>query len=171
MKYKKQLVSSMWRMWREVNPSIRELINDWPHFDDYCYLVDHMTNNAIGHCQEWIHVMELQLFDWVKLFSWVCIMGGIKIWVTFSLVYILPFLYNKFWLYITYYILITIDLYPNHQITKFVIFWWLACFRFTQRNLLRVYPKGIRFDSSNYNPVIGWMHGAQMVAFNMQVRF
>ncbi|WKA00625.1 hypothetical protein VitviT2T_018963 [Vitis vinifera] len=40
--------------------------------------------------------------------------------------------------------------------------------RFTQRNLLRVYPKGIRFDSSNYNPVIGWMHGAQMVAFNMQ---
>ncbi|XP_058110200.1 phosphoinositide phospholipase C 2-like isoform X2 [Magnolia sinica] len=40
--------------------------------------------------------------------------------------------------------------------------------RFTQKNLLRVYPKGIRFDSSNYNPFIGWMHGAQMVAFNMQ---
>ncbi|XP_071711968.1 phosphoinositide phospholipase C 2-like [Rutidosis leptorrhynchoides] len=40
--------------------------------------------------------------------------------------------------------------------------------RFTQRNILRVYPKGIRFDSSNYNPMIGWMHGAQMVAFNMQ---
>ncbi|GLT89185.1 hypothetical protein SLE2022_071800 [Rubroshorea leprosula] len=40
--------------------------------------------------------------------------------------------------------------------------------RFTQRNLLRVYPKGIRVDSSNYNPMIGWMHGAQMVAFNMQ---
>ncbi|PIN03371.1 Phosphoinositide-specific phospholipase C [Handroanthus impetiginosus] len=40
--------------------------------------------------------------------------------------------------------------------------------RFTQRNLLRVYPKGIRFDSSNYNPLIGWSHGAQMVAFNMQ---
>ncbi|XP_058110204.1 phosphoinositide phospholipase C 2-like [Magnolia sinica] len=40
--------------------------------------------------------------------------------------------------------------------------------RFTQKNLLRVYPKGIRFDSSNYNPLIGWMHGAQMVAFNMQ---
>ncbi|KAK3022799.1 hypothetical protein RJ639_046901 [Escallonia herrerae] len=39
---------------------------------------------------------------------------------------------------------------------------------FTQRNILRVYPKGIRFDSSNYNPLIGWMHGAQMVAFNMQ---
>ncbi|XVE59418.1 hypothetical protein DITRI_Ditri05aG0044800 [Diplodiscus trichospermus] len=40
--------------------------------------------------------------------------------------------------------------------------------RFTQRNLLRVYPKGTRLDSSNYNPYVGWMHGAQMVAFNMQ---
>ncbi|KAF8394919.1 hypothetical protein HHK36_018858 [Tetracentron sinense] len=40
--------------------------------------------------------------------------------------------------------------------------------RFTQQNLLRVYPKGVRFDSSNYDPLIGWMHGAQMVAFNMQ---
>ncbi|EPS72762.1 hypothetical protein M569_01992, partial [Genlisea aurea] len=40
--------------------------------------------------------------------------------------------------------------------------------RFTERNLLRIYPKGTRFDSSNYNPLIGWMHGAQMVAFNMQ---
>ncbi|KAL7611071.1 hypothetical protein Lser_V15G11407 [Lactuca serriola] len=39
---------------------------------------------------------------------------------------------------------------------------------FTHRNVLRVYPKGIRVDSSNYNPLIGWMHGAQMVAFNMQ---
>ncbi|KAK8513296.1 hypothetical protein V6N13_002043 [Hibiscus sabdariffa] len=40
--------------------------------------------------------------------------------------------------------------------------------RFTQRNLLRVFPKGTRVDSSNYNPFVGWMHGAQMVAFNMQ---
>ncbi|KAI4305278.1 hypothetical protein L6164_028652 [Bauhinia variegata] len=42
--------------------------------------------------------------------------------------------------------------------------------RFTQRNLLRVYPKGTRLDSSNYNPMIAWMHGAQMVAFNIQGR-
>lgn len=35
--------------------------------------------------------------------------------------------------------------------------------------MLRIYPKGMRFDSSNYNPLIGWSHGAQMVAFNMQV--
>ncbi|KAM7265542.1 hypothetical protein ACFE04_003225 [Oxalis oulophora] len=40
--------------------------------------------------------------------------------------------------------------------------------RFTQRNIIRVYPKGTRFNSSNYNPQIGWMHGAQMIAFNMQ---
>lgn len=40
--------------------------------------------------------------------------------------------------------------------------------RFTQKNILRVYPKGTRFNSSNYNPMVGWMHGAQMVAFNMQ---
>lgn len=40
--------------------------------------------------------------------------------------------------------------------------------RFTQKNMLRIYPKGTRITSSNYNPLIGWMHGAQMVAFNMQ---
>ena len=41
--------------------------------------------------------------------------------------------------------------------------------RFTQKNFLRIYPKGTRFNSSNYKPMIGWIHGAQMVAFNMQV--
>nr|XP_016505972.1 PREDICTED: phosphoinositide phospholipase C 2-like [Nicotiana tabacum] len=40
--------------------------------------------------------------------------------------------------------------------------------RFTQRHILRVYPKGARIDSSNYDPLIAWMRGAQMVAFNMQ---
>ncbi|XP_062172248.1 phosphoinositide phospholipase C 2-like isoform X2 [Alnus glutinosa] len=40
--------------------------------------------------------------------------------------------------------------------------------RFTQKNLLRIYPKGMRLDSSNYDPMLGWRHGAQMVAFNMQ---
>ncbi|CAK7331206.1 unnamed protein product [Dovyalis caffra] len=40
--------------------------------------------------------------------------------------------------------------------------------RFTQRNLLRIYPKGTRITSSNYDPFVGWTHGAQMVAFNMQ---
>ncbi|EPS61000.1 hypothetical protein M569_13801, partial [Genlisea aurea] len=40
--------------------------------------------------------------------------------------------------------------------------------RFTQKNILRVYPRGTRFNSSNFKPQIGWLHGAQMVAFNMQ---
>ncbi|XP_028803761.1 phosphoinositide phospholipase C 6-like [Neltuma alba] len=40
--------------------------------------------------------------------------------------------------------------------------------RFTQKNILRVYPKGTRVSSSNYRPHIGWSYGAQMVAFNMQ---
>ncbi|GAB4824533.1 hypothetical protein Ancab_007409 [Ancistrocladus abbreviatus] len=40
--------------------------------------------------------------------------------------------------------------------------------RFTQHNILRIYPKGMRIRSSNYNPMTGWMHGAQMVAVNMQ---
>ncbi|CAA0834407.1 Phosphoinositide phospholipase C 6 [Striga hermonthica] len=40
--------------------------------------------------------------------------------------------------------------------------------RFTQKNILRVYPKGTRVTSSNFRPINGWIHGAQMVAFNMQ---
>ncbi|XP_038980217.1 phosphoinositide phospholipase C 2-like isoform X2 [Phoenix dactylifera] len=40
--------------------------------------------------------------------------------------------------------------------------------RFTQNNLLRIYPKGTRVTSSNYSPLLGWMYGAQMVALNMQ---
>ncbi|KAK7317844.1 hypothetical protein RJT34_02414 [Clitoria ternatea] len=40
--------------------------------------------------------------------------------------------------------------------------------RFTQKNILRVYPKGERIQSSNFRPHLGWMYGAQMVAFNMQ---
>ncbi|CAN7067298.1 unnamed protein product [Brassica rapa subsp. trilocularis] len=39
---------------------------------------------------------------------------------------------------------------------------------FTQKNLLRIYPKATRVTSSNYKPFSGWMYGAQMVAFNMQ---
>ena len=34
--------------------------------------------------------------------------------------------------------------------------------------LTRVYPKGTRFDSSNYNPLPGWAVGAQYVALNYQ---
>ncbi|KMZ66674.1 Phosphoinositide phospholipase C [Zostera marina] len=40
--------------------------------------------------------------------------------------------------------------------------------RFSQKNIIRVYPKGLRIGSSNYDPFPGWVNGAQMVAFNMQ---
>ncbi|XP_021720664.1 phosphoinositide phospholipase C 6-like [Chenopodium quinoa] len=40
--------------------------------------------------------------------------------------------------------------------------------RYTQKNILRIFPKVTRFNSSNYEPILGWMYGAQMVAFNMQ---
>jgi phosphatidylinositol phospholipase C, delta len=33
--------------------------------------------------------------------------------------------------------------------------------------LTRVYPKGTRFDSSNYNPIPAWSLGAQYVALNL----
>ena len=41
----------------------------------------------------------------------------------------------------------------------------LAC---TERQLVRTYPKGVRFDSSNYNPLPMWNCGMQMVALNYQ---
>ncbi|KAK6122041.1 hypothetical protein DH2020_044212 [Rehmannia glutinosa] len=56
----------------------------------------------------------------------------------------------------------------EQELEKAVVTYAKDIVRFTQKNLLRVYPKGTRVDSSNYNPLIGWMHGAQMVAFNMQ---
>ncbi|KAL0336762.1 UNVERIFIED_CONTAM: Phosphoinositide phospholipase C 2 [Sesamum calycinum] len=56
----------------------------------------------------------------------------------------------------------------EEKLEKAVVTHGTEIVRFTQRNLMRVYPKGTRIDSSNYNPLIGWMHGAQMVAFNMQ---
>ncbi|TQD75991.1 hypothetical protein C1H46_038478 [Malus baccata] len=56
----------------------------------------------------------------------------------------------------------------EQQLEKAAVTYGKEIVRFTQRNILRVYPKGIRVDSSNYNPMIGWSHGAQMVAFNMQ---
>ncbi|KAJ4979151.1 hypothetical protein NE237_009931 [Protea cynaroides] len=56
----------------------------------------------------------------------------------------------------------------EQELEKAIITHGTEIIRFTQQNLLRVYPKGLRINSSNYNPLIAWMHGAQMVAFNMQ---
>ncbi|KAK8940047.1 Phosphoinositide phospholipase C 4 [Platanthera guangdongensis] len=56
----------------------------------------------------------------------------------------------------------------EQQLTKAAATHGTDLVRFTQKNMLRIYPRGTRVRSSNYNPMIGWMHGAQMVAFNMQ---
>jgi phosphatidylinositol phospholipase C delta len=38
----------------------------------------------------------------------------------------------------------------------------------TKRYFLRIYPKGVRVDSSNYDPTPGWLSGSQLVALNYQ---
>lgn len=39
---------------------------------------------------------------------------------------------------------------------------------YTNHHLMRIYPKGLRVDSSNYNPMPFWILGAQLVALNYQ---
>jgi len=39
---------------------------------------------------------------------------------------------------------------------------------FTRQRFVRVYPMGLRVDSSNYDPIPSWNCGAQMVALNYQ---
>jgi len=39
---------------------------------------------------------------------------------------------------------------------------------YNTRQLARIYPKGMRIDSSNYDPVPSWNAGAQIVALNYQ---
>ena len=40
--------------------------------------------------------------------------------------------------------------------------------RYTRRHLARTYPRGLRVDSSNYNPSFMWQVGCQIVALNYQ---
>ncbi|CAM6085228.1 unnamed protein product [Calypogeia fissa] len=41
---------------------------------------------------------------------------------------------------------------------------------YTKMNLGRVYPFGLRFDSSNADPMSSWSHGCQLAALNLQGR-
>jgi len=41
---------------------------------------------------------------------------------------------------------------------------------YNRKHLSRIYPKGIRTDSSNYNPIPHWNVGSQLVALNYQTR-
>lgn len=43
-----------------------------------------------------------------------------------------------------------------------------ALFRYNKMQLSRIYPKGTRVDSSNYNPQLFWNAGCQLVALNFQ---
>lgn len=54
------------------------------------------------------------------------------------------------------------------QLSKATVSHGADIIRFTEKNILRIYPKGTRINSSNYDPIKAWTHGAQMVAFNMQ---
>ena len=40
--------------------------------------------------------------------------------------------------------------------------------QYNKRQFSRIYPKGQRLDSSNYNPIIFWSAGCQLVALNYQ---
>lgn len=40
--------------------------------------------------------------------------------------------------------------------------------RYTSKHFVKTYPKGLRQDSSNYNPIPSWISGIQCVALNMQ---
>jgi len=40
--------------------------------------------------------------------------------------------------------------------------------RYNKMQLSRIYPKGTRVDSSNYNPQVFWNAGCQLVALNFQ---
>jgi len=39
---------------------------------------------------------------------------------------------------------------------------------YNQEHLTRTYPAGVRVDSSNYNPILAWSVGCQLVALNFQ---
>lgn len=40
--------------------------------------------------------------------------------------------------------------------------------QYNMDHMTRTYPAGVRFDSSNYNPIFAWSMGCQMVALNFQ---
>lgn len=43
-----------------------------------------------------------------------------------------------------------------------------AFYKYTQMHLARIFPAGLRVDSSNYDPSDGWSMGCQVVALNFQ---
>ncbi|KNC52059.1 phospholipase C delta isoform [Thecamonas trahens ATCC 50062] len=58
--------------------------------------------------------------------------------------------------------------FSENKIGKLVKLSSAAMVDYCKRQLARVYPKGTRFDSSNYDPFPAWCIGAQLVALNYQ---
>ena len=65
---------------------------------------------------------------------------------------VLTYLAQGFFVLLLFYVEVSSLTFPTH----------------TEKQLLRTYPAGTRIDSSNFNPVIFWAHGIQMVALNYQ---
>ena len=73
--------------------------------------------------------------------------------------FVITFICSFFCLFIYSFIL-------HHSfITSFSLLEMLSC---TERQMVRTYPKGTRFDSSNYDPMAMWTCGVQLVALNFQ---
>jgi len=58
--------------------------------------------------------------------------------------------------------------FSENKAGKFIVKSASDFIEFNTRQLSRIYPKGMRVDSSNYDPVPSWNHGAQIVALNYQ---
>ena len=56
---------------------------------------------------------------------------------------------------------------PNYK-KIFFKYPWRESPRYHKKQLSRVYPKGSRVDSANYDPVPIWNCGCQMLALNYQ---
>ena len=57
---------------------------------------------------------------------------------------------------------------PNRaKFLKYIVF-LDDIYTYHHRQLSRVYPRGTRFDSSNYDPIPFWNFGVQMCALNYQ---
>mmetsp|Transcript_30638 Transcript_30638/g.70142 ORF Transcript_30638/g.70142 Transcript_30638/m.70142 type:complete len:845 (-) Transcript_30638:341-2875(-) len=48
--------------------------------------------------------------------------------------------------------------------------YWNAWMRYNEHHMTRIYPSGTRLDSSNFNPLIPWSMGCQLVSLNFQTK-
>lgn len=59
--------------------------------------------------------------------------------------------------------------FPETRLEKFISKKWSKEFiKYHRKQFSRVYPRGSRIDSSNYDPVMMWSHGVQLCALNYQ---